>query len=301
MATSTATKQDVRPVIFETALSKDTSPYFLEDGFLEGRRQKIAHGGMEKIPWYDSIIETDKDGNEVSRVIRHIAACKRSIYQDEQIKMGFPENYRQEFKGALRGNKDDIIYINNGVITVDSRTQKNTLEYLRKCNFNGSNPNRDTRVQILFYFRDVVDTAKKSLASRTATDKAHHMINQLEGDTRKQGDIARLFNIDLNLTEPELLLKLHDKADQNPDLILNAMNDDKATAAIIAHKAEEFGVMEFTGFSYQYTGTQDKIKGFSGRQKQEEAFKKLVAFLQSDEGQIHYENLKKLIEAKGAN
>ncbi len=286
---------DTRPRVFETALSPDVSPYYFQDGFESGVRKKMAHGGMEKVPWIDTIIET-VNGEETSRVIRHIASCK-SIYQDEQIKMGYSLDYRLSRVGNNRGSRADIIYIMNGQIQVDKKTQKSTLEYLDKCNYNGSNPNRNPEKKILFYTKDIVQIAKKALSNRTKADKAHYLINQLEGDRRKLTDLARLFTIDHMGDEAEIIMSLHGRADVDPDSIIVAITDDKTTAAIVASKCEELGIIHFTGNGYKYH-TGDLIKGFAGKQKQDVAFKALVAFLQSDDGQAHYENMQAQLNAR---
>ena len=285
-----------RPRLFEIGLPKDASPYFAERGNTKepDLTKRITHGGVFEIPWMDSIIEEGK-----ARSIRYIASCS-TIYVDEQNKnFGYTLNYGRTGRAEDNRSRADFIRMVNGIIEVYPE-QSNLLEYLQKCNYNGSNPNRKKDSPIYFYYTDIENNAKKAVEGNKSLNKAKYLIDQLEGHTSKLNDLARLFSIDTSLTEAEIIQNLHARAEGNPDLILTAINSESNSAALVADKCIDIGLVVFDGHSYKYAGTKDNIKGFSGRQKPEIAFKSFVNFLQSDEGSAHYANLQNLLKDHAA-
>lgn len=288
-----------RPVLFEINLPKEHSPYFQQLGSSKepDLTKRIAHGGRMEVPWVDTISEKDeKTGKMVNRMIRFIARAT-SIYVDEQILEGFPRDYGLKSTSMQRNVSQDFIYISNGTIEADPITQQNLVEYLKKADYNGSKEGRNKSKMLIYYFTDLQFKAKKLLDENKDKNKAHYLIDQLLGDTRKQNDLARVFSIDTNLSEEELLMQLHARADISPDLIINAMQGDTVNAQIVASQAVEFGIVVYEKYAYLYP-TGDRIKGFKIGTDPDVAFKGFVKFLQSDEGQSHYQNLQKQIEAR---
>lgn len=99
------------------------------------RTKGLKHPRAVIIPYEDQIIEKDKDGRMVERTIRYIKG-EPEIYKSEQ-----PE-------GAARRAAN--ITIRNGSKIV-SNMEVSLLNYLRKCNYNGSNPNRKPGSAAIFF------------------------------------------------------------------------------------------------------------------------------------------------------
>lgn len=280
-----------RSIYIETAINVDSSPYSLQSD----PTQKLIDN-LEFIPPTDEIF--DENGDIVQ--IRYIARCP-TIYVKEQIdKYKVPIDYGRSMSGASQKSRDDIIKMEKGALEVQPK-QKNLIEYLQKCNYNGSNPNRNLDSMILFYWKDVVLKAKKEFDTLKNVRKAQALVMALEGNYEKLKDTAIVLHLDAGMTEQQLLLALDKMAQKNPDLIINTLAEGKATIDLVASKAMDFGIIEFTGTSYRYAGTESNIKGFQGRQKPDVAFKSLVQHLGSDEGHSDLLNIQKLIEAKAKN
>ncbi len=289
----------VKPLLFRSSMEAGVSPYFQQLGNSKepdlGKR--IAHGGVLEVPWVDVIDEKDPvTGKNKKRVIRYIASAQ-SIYEDEQVKEGYPLEYGRVNEGRHKRSRADYIRIINDTIEVNPESQHNLAEYLQKADYNGSKEGRNKTKLLLYYFTDLKVVAKKALDENKNKNKAHYLIDQLQGDTRKQNDLARIFTIDTNFSEEEMLMALHARCDSAPELVLNALQGDTVNAQIIASKAVEYGIVVYEKYAYLYP-TGDKIKGFKIGTDPNIAFKGFVKFLQSDEGQAHYQQLQKQIEAR---
>lgn len=289
-----------KPLIFTTALLPEQSPYSLQSN----PSVKIAHNGIEFVPTTDVIMEVETDtaspnfGKKVSRRIRFIDSFN-SIYEDEQLKRGgYSSNYGKLLSGADRRSRADVILIERGAIEVTESMKPNKVEYLMKCNYNGANPNRKTDVRILFYLSDPIGKAEKEFDESEVIDKARSLILTLKGNYRKIQEIADVFNLDRNDTEKMLLLSLRKLAEKEPQKVIDAIADDKASVDFIAHKALELEIITFTGVSYKFTATDEKIISWQGRANDQKAFKNLVRHLESNDGMADLAQLTSLIEGK---
>lgn len=272
-------------VQFVTALKPDESPYTWKSR----PNERVAHMGNETIPNDDVISMPDG----TMKRIRMIASCDTLDY-NEQLRKG------SAYDAKYRYRPNDKMEIVNGLLAVVPKKEPRKMEYLTICNYNGSNPNRDPNVRILFYLNDAAAKAKTDYAKVRQADKAKGLILSLEGNTRKQVDICKLLGLDEHMTEEQILMELRKRAETNPDLVINAITSDKMNAELIVVKGEQFGIIEFRDTKYVYCGTDDLIKGFQGKQKQDVARKKFIEWLQTDDGQAHLLNIQQMIEAKEA-
>jgi len=277
-------------MIFDTAINPETSPYSLQ----RDPTKKIIDN-IEFIPVTDTIFEKDEAGKRIMKKIRYMAE-HNSIYVEDQIKSGVSPKYGMGLSGEEKKSRSDVIILERGKITVDGEMKPNLVEYLQKCNFNGSNPNRDPKKTVLFYYNDVKEKAKKEYSKYKLVDRARSLVASLEGNTRKLIDVAMSLHLDTNMTEDQLLLSMRNKAESDPELIIGIISEDKAEIDLIVHKCLEYGIIEFTGFAYRYPNAKENIKGFSGKQKPEIAFKSFVKWLGEDEGQGDLATLRKLID-----
>jgi len=288
----------VNQMIFHTSTSPDSSPYAL----LRDPTKKIVRP-TEFIPVTDTIIEEsnelDKDGKKkrVFRKIRYMAD-HNSIYVDDQEKSGVSTKYGKGMQAGERKSRNDVIITTDGKLVIEGDMQPNLVEYLQKCNYNGSNVNRDAKKTILFYFNDVKKKAKDEFSRVKLIDKARSLVLTLEGTGRKLLDVAMACKLDTNSTEEQLLLLLRGVAESNPELVIGIIAEDKAEIDLIVDKCLNQGILEFTGWAYRYPNAENNIKGFSGKQKPEIAFKAFVKWLGEEDGQADLATLKKLIANK---
>lgn len=299
METATHPKIDMtqdKAVIFSTALLPEQSPYSLQSN----PKIRVAHMGMEFVPVTDIIQEkvmVDGRAEYQPREIRYMASQK-SIYVDEQVKNGVPVNYGKGHLPTDRKSRNDVIIIENGKIDVVPKQQRNLIEYLKMCNYNLSNPNRNPKIRGLFQFNDVVSKAEREYDATKSITKAKYLVSTLEGNYRRLQDIALLLHMDGNATEKQLLMALTQKCETNADLIITTISEDKAQVDLIVTKALDLGLIEFTGTAYRYAGQDENIKGFRGKQNSDVAFKIFVKWLGDDEGQGDLLNIEKLLNAK---
>lgn len=283
--TATAERKE-KPLQFVTALVPEASCFSLENNY----SKKVAHLGRMNIPVHDVISENGKGGIH----IRYMAN-QPSIYKIEQEKNGVPTDYGTNKNP--RNRTDQIIMLNGEIQAIES-TEANKVEYLMKTDYNGSKPDRDKSKMILFYFNDVEKKAKDIFSKNKAVDKAKSMVLDLEGNTRKLGEVALLFNLDTNNIEEMLLNQLTEIAEKDPERIMSAIKSDKDKATVVAMQAQEQNLISFDGHKWIFTQAGDKILGFQGRIDAQLAFKKLVTFLQSDDGQVNLAQVTELVEAK---
>lgn len=279
-------------VTFETAVDKNASPYT----YVRDPTKKVVDPVMF-IPVTDVIQEVDETtGKKVMKKIRYMAS-HNSIYVEDQEKSGVSTKYGMGMNAGERKSREDVIIIYGEALLVSSDSKPNLVEYMTKCNYNGANPNRDKGKSVLFYLKDVVAKAKAEFSKTKLLDKARGLVLSLEGNYRRMQDVAIAAHVDSNGTEDQILLALRAVAERDPDLIIGIISEDKAEIDLIVDKCLNYSLVEFTGFAYRYPNAPDKenIKGFSGKQKPEIAFKSFVTWLGTDAGQGDLATLKKLI------
>lgn len=289
-----------QPVRYNTALLPDQSPYSLQSN----PNVRIAHQGTEFVPITDVILEEDTEkgsktfGQQIRKKIRFIDAFD-SIYEDEQLKRGgYSPNYGRLLSGADRRSRNDIILIEKGIVEVTKSMKPNKVEYLSKCNYNGSNPNRDANIRILFYLDDSAGKAKRDYEATELTDVAVSKLVSLKGNYRKMQEIAKIFNLDTNGTEQQIYLSLKAAAQKEPQKVIDAFVNEKASVDFIASKALELKLVTFTGTSFKYSDSGEKLISFQGRQNEQKAFKALCRKLESNEGVAELAQLTSMIEAQ---
>ncbi len=281
-----------KPIFFKDATNPETSPY----SYQRDPTKKVVDSTVF-VPVTDTIKKTDANGKTVLVKIRYMAD-NNEIEVEKQQAQGVSSKYGKVPFGEDKKSRSDVIVLEKGGLYVVPKQKPNLIEYLMTCNYNGSNPNRDSNKDILFYFTNEKLKADKDYGAVELQDKAKGLIAGLRGNYRKIQDVARVLKVDANMSETQLLLHFRMVAETNAQLIIDIIAEDKATIDLIVHKCEEYGLIEFTGTSYKYAGTDSMIKGFRGKQKPEIAFKALVAYLGDDEGNADLLSLQKLLKEK---
>lgn len=291
-ATLAAPKIDLESekfVLFATSEDAKSSPYFIQGDKTETR----IIGSTIEVPWMDVIVHEGK-----TRTLRYIASCN-TPFMDEQKELGYSQNYGKTLKPEDRRTNDDFIKIEKGELKVVPKYKQSLIKYLLLTDYNGSKPDRDKNKKILFNYVDVKANSDNKFAENKKIIKARALVADLEGNYSKIEELATLFGIDRNMVESQILNELDNRAQLNPDLIINAFDNADNIGTVIADKALKFNIIEYNQKKgYFYFGTEDKIKSFKIGTTPDVAFKGLVSFLLSDDGKIHFDNLKRQIEAK---
>lgn len=263
------------------------NPYSFQDG--NGVRSELKMLLDQNIPNSDTITENGKE-----REIRFIAAAD-SIYVDEQVKAGFPRDYKLQFP-------IDLIQMENGALVVYPPTESNKYEYLQKTNRNGSNPNRKTRgITPLFMLDDAIATNKKLLDEDRLITKAKSIIYQIENDEAKLRNVAAQLTLDMNADPQTLIINLTSIAKKSPKMIIDAYGEEKGNVAGLVWDAIEDQHISFTGSGWEWSGSHEKIEvlpKIAGRKTEESARKQLIDFLSTQAGDPTRQLLESLVKKK---
>lgn len=269
-------------------IPEKNSPYTMK-----GTTTQIMDG-WRNIPNEDTII--DKDGNQVE--IRWFNGCP-SIYVTEQEAKGFKRDRKY---GVL----DKMIMI-QGMYVLDPKRDKTKVEYLMICNYNGSNPKRDTSKRILFEFVDKGKIAQVDFDNDLyvfTTKKLIHV--DLKNDSDK---LRKLYSLVLGdhtaFEDVEIKNQLLRTADKNKDInnplsgaerILNAAKMLEEDTDDLVEDAERLGVIQVLADKVIYMGTDDKIIDY--KLNTPNAKKRLIDFLKKPENEDKAKLIKKLVSEK---
>ncbi len=152
----------------------------------------------KNIPLIDEIFDKK---TQKRRIIRYVPG-EMSIFEDEQKwdKATPPKNYFASFA------KD-------GDLIIDGReTQK--LEFFLKCNFNGSNPDRDTTKKPMFWMVDIGKGLKTVMEKDRVLDKAKAWCYDAPWAEVKA--YARGINLDISRDPDEIRWALRITAEKDP-------------------------------------------------------------------------------------
>ena len=156
----------------------------------------------------DDIFDPEKKRR---RVIRYVPG-EMSIYEDEQTidKTKEPKNYFAEFSRY-------------GDVVIDAReTQK--LEFFMKCNYNGSNPNRDPDKRPAFYMLDVGQGLKTVMEKDKVLDQAKMWCYTADWEDVRA--YARAVGIDTRRDPDEVRWSLRIMAEKDAEKFLAGTKND---------------------------------------------------------------------------
>lgn len=286
-AVATEPKQAKLPKVVKYVPLTDASgksPYSFQDA--NGVRSELKILADQNIPNTDVVTE-----NGIEKEIRYLAACD-SIYLEEQLKRGFPRDYKLQ--------TTDHIFMSNGLLVVFPHTEKNKYDYLEKCNFNGSNPSRKKHRKALFMLDDADKKNKYVLDNDRILTKAKSIIYQIEEDEAKLRNVASQLTLDMNAEPQALIMQLKTIAEKSPQLIIDAYGNNSGDASALVWDAVEQNVISFNGFGWRWSESDEKISvpNMSGRQTEDKARKKLVDFLTSEAGDATRQLLETVIKER---
>jgi hypothetical protein len=262
----------------------DKAPYYFEN--TDGVREYIKGIGDQNVPNDDTVII---DG--IRKAIRYIASCS-SLIVEEQIKLGYPRDYAF--------SENDAIKIIAGSLIVWPRENPTLYNFMEMTNRNGSNSQRITTAKILFLRDNASEKAKKHNASDKEITKAKSLIYQLENDAAKLRNIAQILHKDMN-AEPEILLQeLIRTATETPKVIIDAFGEETGDVSALVFDAQESGIISFNGFSYEFADSKDKISipNMRGRQTDDNARKKLIDYLMTEEGEPTRQQIQTILKKR---
>lgn len=281
--------ESTRAVSFVSSLTKDQSTIWTNVGSSSNpiKGEKIATTGVQNIPLEYSY--TDSNGKQ--RKNRYIAACE-VLDVDEQIKLGYDPIKK------FKHDRGDTIVMNWGKLDVIPAENGHLVEFLLNHPCNGKNPNRPKGSMILFNYFDPVAEADLVFKKNKALDKATALVLSLEGNVRKQLELCTFFGLDRHLSEPEILTLLRERAIVDPNTMISAIETDNNKVAIILQQAIDSGVITFAKNKYIFQSTGDIILGFQGLHNEDKAFKKLIAHIESENGEIHLKMIENIMYDK---
>lgn len=132
------------------------------------------------------------------------------------------------------------IRIKNGTLMV-SKYDKNLLEFLKTCNYNGSNPNRKPNAKILFYESKPDQKASESVDTDRLSTEVRHKIHNMQPD--ELGMYARELRVPnvFNKTLDELKHYLLNAVKKNMRIFENATHNltEKTREYVIAKAIHE--------------------------------------------------------------
>jgi len=207
----------------------------------------------------------DKDTGR-RRKIRYVRG-EQSIYAEEQAK----------------GAKAKMIKFEQGVVVVHY-TDTTLLEFMRKCNYNKSNPDRLTEMRQVYFEIDKTTVAKKSIEQEVTILEASTLA--LRAPLSKIIPIAKYLKIDTNKSLDEIRYALKNLGTKNPKKFIQLFDDKEAVFKGMCLMAAEYGVLKVTANDIKWeNGT--KIMSIPLGQP---AFEALVSYLKEENKFAEYVN-----------
>lgn len=171
----------------------------------------------------DRILDKKKGRVRVIRVVDG----EQSIYKDEQTEDG-------QNKDATRKE-----FSKRGDLIVEAR-ENFTLEFLMKCNFNGSNPDRDKSKKPLFYLLDLGQGLKYEKEKDEAETKAKHWCYNAE--FKHVSRYGRVLGIDVERDPDEVRMALVVLAKKDPAKFLQGLENKHTQRKFYVLEACEKGI-----------------------------------------------------------
>lgn len=165
----------------------------------------IIYTGSYTIPNVSTIMEKNREGRMVQRIIRYLPG-ESSIYKDEQSpdKDVPKKTYKLTFiNGRMLVQGNDIL----------------KLEFLMKCNQNTTNPNRKVDVRPVFELEDNTVAVSKEIAKDKLISEVTNWCWNGEWDEVKA--YARVLNVDLEQSPDEVRHNLKVIAMRDPQKFTN--------------------------------------------------------------------------------
>lgn len=149
------------------------------------------------------------------------------------------KNYKGETD--MRSLKASKITFTDKSMILDPNRHGQMIEYMRTCNFNGSNEERDNKVESLFFEEKQEEVAQEDLENKLLTFRATEFIinSRLENlaNAAELLDVPTTDRNDVDLTEIELKMDLIRRAESNPMQIIDIFNNPRLEMSIQLNRA----------------------------------------------------------------
>jgi hypothetical protein len=251
--------------------------------------QKVINPGSFNVPNVFTVTYRDPDGrNQRQRTMRYIAGCE-TIWQDEQIKMGYGIDYRY--------SDDSRIIFEMGELIVFPDEKPSLYQFMELCPVNTGSPYHTPRSTNLFYRDNKEAEARQSNELSRVRARANSIVLKLEHDTAKLHNVCKLLGYDMTSDPETLLKKLYRTAQDTPNVIVDAFSDNAGDVAELIWDAIEMNIIQFTGFGWEYVETKEKITvpDMRGRQREDVARRALINYLQTEDGNSVREMIQTLV------
>jgi len=265
-----------RTVIFKSTLDPATSPYTIGNS-----NARVVHVAPQNVPTVAIITE---DG--MQKRIRYIQGVD-TIYEEEQIKRGYPREY---------DNKRTKITMINGEIRLYPSRDKILIEYLKKCPYNRSSQYTTPSNGHIFFEVDIQKKAIEEVAKFDVVAEAFAIINDIKNDRNKVYTLGKVFNMSEANTVEEILAHLGKIAVHSPKELLSAFNSQKIGTAKLVEDARRYNIITKTAAGWALTESNTKLVGFKIGANESTSVAKLVQYLDSQEGELHLIQLKELVD-----
>lgn len=301
---STATTTLPKYVKYVTSITLEASPYsFAPKGIAHKGQgnpglEKIMNPGEQNIPNTCTISEYD-DTLKIykQRYLRYINGCS-SVYVDEQIKMGYAA------LDKYKASQADVIKLEGrGELICFPEGKPSLYEYLEKCPYNRDSKFRTSQSTTIFFRDNAQKKADELNHERRLRAKALNIVEQVSDDPTQLTKMAAVLGLDTNQLASQLVNELGVRAEHTPQLIIDAFGSDEGDVAELVYYATEHNIIHFTGFAWNFSDATDgegKIMGMGTKGKQDEGAgrKKLISYLQTQDGELHRTTLQKMVKQK---
>ncbi len=233
-------------------------------------------------------ITKDKDGNLEGPMMRNVP------YQDQIIQEGKVINIASILSIDAEGNTEfDPMFFSRAEawqIALDSSVVANRarIEYLELCNYNTSNPNRDSKAEAIFYRVDLKKEAEQAMNTKRTKHEAMSRAFALTGPELLEFATIR----GLKTTDADTLSQLAVEAAESDSVAFMSLPFNQDSFGPLIKQAQSKGLIKFDGTVWVWADTKEEIvKSTSAKKSVED----LTAHLKSEEGKATLQHLKEKI------
>lgn len=278
-------------------IDRSESDFILEGTEGTDREKRLDAPGDYRLPSESYVIEKVKNV-DTQRQIRYVKGAT-SIYVEDQERFGTKPN-----------DLNDVIWFKNGELVVkDTPESKALYEYLTRCAWNRDAPGRPSGIKPVFYVNDRVDKSEKELIQRSFRIDALQLIQSLTEiknggkvsyDETRINFLCNLFNISTALSNGEKCNLLMDKAEADPEGLINSVANKNSEYRASINEAISTGVLTIDGDKALFPSSKKAFFQFSVKEAAKRVDELLIYMLSTSEGELAYKELTiELTAAKG--
>ena len=223
------------------------------------------------------------DDKTNSRRYIRCAKGETSIFEDEQSPNALVER----------------IIFRNGVFTAHEK-DPHIVNFLNACDWNESNPQRDTRVKAVFYEQNDEQDAKELNEEFNTSYEAETIARNMDFESLL--DFCRSARINIDRSAEEIKFDVFRTARNEPEYFLDVYNDPVMKRLSKVRKAEEEGILYFDNAKRQaflvQSGNKQSVKVLPLGVEMRQAF---AEWTFENEGKETYNHIEKLMNGGSAD